>query len=472
MRFFLILSFLSIGFLGFGQNKQLLYGFSEVPQSLLVNPGEIVQYDKHFGIPFLSHLHFNGGSSGVTVYDIFKTSNTSDINARITNAIFSMKNSDFFTVTEQLEIINFGWRNKKDYYFSAGIYQEFDMITYFPKDLAILGWEGNRDYIDYEFDLGDLNTSGDLLTVYHFGANKKISDKLTLGARFKIYSSIFNFRSTSNKGTFVTRESVNGENIYDHLLENANVQLQTSGIAPLIDNDNENSTVNVGSHVMKRALLGGNLGVGVDIGATYEINRNLTASASLLDLGAIFHSNDVENYRATGNYNLTGINLIFPPLEDGEPSIPYYQNLLDEIEEEVPIDTLYNSYTVMRPLKMNAALTYHFGEGYGKNVCDCLNRGSTNFGNQSLGLQLYSIFRPKQPQFAGTLFYYRRITEYFSGKITYTFDSFSSSNVGIMAVGDFKKFNVYLGFDNLLKYGNLAKANHVSLQMGINLKYQ
>jgi len=472
MRLFLIFTFLFLGFLGFAQNKQLLYGVSEVPQSLLINPGGIVPYDKHFGIPFLSHLHFNGGSSGVTVYDIFQTSNTSDINSRITSAIFSMNNSDFFTVTQQLELLSFGWRTKRDYYLSGGIYQEFDMITYFPKDLALLGWEGNRDYIGYEFDLSELNTSGDLLTVYHFGANKKITGKLTLGARFKVYSSIFNFRSTSNKGIFVTRESDGGPNIYDHLLEGADVQVQTSGIASLIDNDNVNGAGDVMSHAIGRALLGGNLGIGMDLGATYEINRNFTASASILDLGAVFHTNDIENYRARGSYNLSGINLIFPPLEDGEPSFPYYQNLEDEIKEQVPIDTLYNKYAVMRPLKMNAALTYHFGEGYGKNECDCLNRGSTNFGNQSFGVQLYSIFRPKKPQFAATLFYYRRFTESLSGKITYTVDSFVSDNLGLMAVGDFGKFNVYVGVDNLLRYGNLAKANHVSLQLGFNIKYQ
>jgi hypothetical protein len=106
MKFIFTIFFICLGCFGFTQNKQLLHGMSEVPQSLLVNPGGIVQYDKHFGIPFLSHTHINGGSSGVNAYDIFQTSNTSDINSRITSAIFNMKNTDFFTVTQQLEIIS------------------------------------------------------------------------------------------------------------------------------------------------------------------------------------------------------------------------------------------------------------------------------------------------------------------------------------------------------------------------------
>lgn len=468
---FLSILFLFTGLLAVAQNKQLLYGLSEVPQSLMVNPGGIVPYDKHYGIPFFSHLHVNGGSSGVNVYDIFQTSSTTDINQRISSTIFRIKNTDFFTVTQQLELINFGWRNSSDFYFSAGIYQEFDMITYFPKDLAILGWEGNRDYINYEFDLGDINSSGDFLTVFHFGANKKMTDKLTIGARFKIYSSVFNYRSTSNQGTFVTRLSDGTVNIYDHLLQNADVQVQTSGIASLIDNDNVNGAGDVINHALGRAFFGGNLGIGVDLGATYEINKNWVASASVLDLGAVFHTRDVENYRVHGSYNLSGINLIFPSLQEGESTLPYYQNLEDEIKEQVPVDTLYNSYTAMRPLKMNIGVKYHFGRGLGNQDCDCYSMGRDEFGSQAVGIQLYSVSRPKAPQYAATLFYYRRFAEFISGKITYTVDHFSNDNVGLMAVGDFRKFNVYMGFDNLLRYGNLAKANSLSLQLGFNLKY-
>ena len=53
------------------QNKQLLYGFSEIPQSLMVNPGEETRLERHFGIPLFSQFHLNGGSSGLSVYDIF-----------------------------------------------------------------------------------------------------------------------------------------------------------------------------------------------------------------------------------------------------------------------------------------------------------------------------------------------------------------------------------------------------------------
>jgi len=453
---------LSIGF-GYAQNKQLLYGWEDIPQSLLVNPATEMQQRMHFGIPFLSQIHINAGSSGVSAFDIFQTGG--DINARVRETIFNLSNKDFFTATQQLEIFNFGWRSKKDIYFSGGMYQEFDFISYFPRDLAILAWEGNANYIDYPFDLGEVSARADLLTVYHFGANKQLTRRLRVGIRAKIYSSIFSGSSTDNQGTFVTTlGDSDSENIYEHTVSNVNMRLNTSGISSIDDNTSA-------SEVIGRAFFGGNLGVGLDLGATYSVTPQILATASILDLGAIFHTRDVESYTATGNYTLNGIELIFPPLSEGENTIPYYDNLEEEIEREIPIDTINDSYTEMRPLKFNASLQYGFGRSVGSSQeCDCRNRGGSRQYEQYVGVQYFSVFRPKGPKMAGTLFYRRRIFESLAAKATYTVDSYSFSNLGLGVVGDFGKVNFYVAADNILRYGNIAKAKSVSLQLGLNIK--
>lgn len=454
-----------MGFFAISQNKQILYGFDDIPQSLLVNPGGKVFQKKHYGIPFFSQIHANGGSSGVSVYDIFKEGND-DINDRITQKIFEMKNTDFFTATQQLELINFGWRSKKDIYFSGGIYQELDLIAYFPKDLAKIAWEGNHDYLDYKFDLGEISTLGDFMTVYHFGLNKKLNEKLTVGARLKLYSSMFSFRSVNNSGTFLTRlGGENSENIYEHTVENADITVETSGYASLRELDGAGQ---VTKQILGRALFGGNMGVGVDIGFTYDINDAWSFSASALDVGVIFHSKDVESYNIKeDSYTLDGINLLFPPLADGESTYPYYDDLIDELEQKV--DTLHNGYTQFRPVKINAGLSYGFGRLNASCSCDYLNMDSETAHSQGVGVQFYGMLRPKGPQMAATLFYYRSLTEFLSAKATYTVDSYSFSNVGLGVSADFGTVNFYLGADNLLKYGNLAKAKSVSLQLGFNI---
>ena len=448
------------------QNKQVLYGLEETPQGMLLNPGSRISYDYHFGVPFLSQIHINGGSSGLALYDIFQESSV-DINTRISNKIFELKNTDFFSATQQLELLNFGWKNKKNHYFSGGIYQEFDFVLYFPKDLAILAWEGNANYIGKEFDLGEISASGDLLTVYHFGVNKKLNKKITIGARVKLYSSILNFRSTSNSGTFLTRSSESGNNIYEHIVSNLNINVNTSGINSLSELDTSKQVIN---KLVDNALFGGNFGLGVDLGITYEIDEKWTASASILDLGAIFHKKDIESYQVTGDYTLDGIELLFPPLQVGIPSAPYYDDLIDDIEDAFIVDTIYNSYTQMRPIKMYASIKYNFGKAIGGDKgCNCLKMGETQEYNQSVGFQYFSVIRPKGPQIAATLFYYRRLSDYVSLKATYSADSYSYSNIGLGLVTTIKMVNFYIVADNLQWYSNLAKAKSVSLQFGLNI---
>src|SRR5690606_21581508 len=147
----------------------------------------------------------------------------------------------------------------------------------------------------------------------------------------------------------------------------------------------------------------------------------------------------------------------------------YYDDLEDEVEQAIPIDTLHNGYTQFRPVKLNAALGYGFGRFNLSADCDCMMRGGSRLHEHNLGVRAYCSFRPKGPQMAGTLFYHIRLMDYLSAKATYTVDSYALSNVGLGVAADIGKVNFYLAADNLLKYGNLAKAKSVSLQLGFNI---
>ncbi|MDB9828319.1 DUF5723 family protein [Flavobacteriaceae bacterium] len=448
------------------QNKQLLYNWEVTPQTLMLNPGSLVSSQFHAGMPLVSQFHFNAGSSGVSVFDIFADDGV-DINTKITNIISELSSRDFFTINQQLDVLNFGWLSKgmEPVYFSGGMYQELDVIAYFPKDIAILAWEGNRDYIGKAYDFNDVSARADLLTVYHFGVNKQISKKLTAGVRLKLYSSLVGVSSTRNKGAFKTSIREGTANVYEHTVTDLDVEVKTSGFLSL--DGLEQSQVN--KKLLGRALLGGNLGIGLDAGITYQFDNQLSLTASVLDLGAIFHTNDTELYRAKGDYTLDGIELIFPELVNGEPAIPYYDNLEDDIAREIPVDTLNTGYTQLRPTKINAGLHYDFGRFVGdKGGCNCKNNGTKQKRVSQAGVQYFSIFRPRGLQFAGTLYYTRRFGDTLSIKTTYTLDSYSAKNVGAGLFLNIRGVNLFLAADNLLQMSNLAKANSVSLQVGLN----
>ncbi len=453
MRKLMLIFVLLLSINCFSQNKQILYNFTSVPQSMMTNPGSDVQYKWFVGIPFLSGFSANVGSSSFSAYDLF-ANNGVDFNTKLRNVVFSTSRNDKLALNEQLEIFSGGFKLgdwQQNSYFSFGMYQELDVLTYMPKDYAILALDGNKDYLGKVFDIGDLNGRGEMLSVFHLGFHKKVNEKLILGARGKIYSSIFNVSSTKNSGYFYTIEGTNS--IYDQVIS-ANGLVNTSGFSNYLNNYSGNAK----SDIMKKALLGGNLGLGLDLGLTYYPKENLQFTASLIDIGFIKHTKEVESYRFKGYYNYVGLT---PDFVLGNTT-----DILKEFNDAIPLDTLHTKYTTWRPVKFNSSIQYSFGDGRSS---DCNCSGNTIKYKNAVGAQLFAMTTPRIPLMALTGYYRRQIFESLEMKATYTIDSFSSKNIGLGLSTTIGKVNFYILGDNLLEYKDLSKAHSLSFQIGLNV---
>lgn len=452
------------------QNKQLLYDFIDIPQALLLNPGMETSYDWFAGVPMLSGVSLQAGTSGISVNDIFADDGL-DINDKVRNrAVFGLGIRDNQSFTSQVEILSGGFRGRNDSrnFYSFGMYGELDLINYWPRDLAILAFEGNADRIGERFDLSHLKTRGDMLSVLHFGINRQWNRELTVGARAKIYSSVLNFTSTKNDGYFLTRLGQN--NLLANILA-ANMRLRTSGLNALetaADSDNITSTI------LSRGLLGGDLGLGLDLGFTYHLNAQTVVTGSLLDLGFIYHYSDVESYSLEGRALNEGVEIILPnALVD--PTADFWQELVDEIEALVPFEDDDTSYVTFRPTKLYGSVKYSWGvpNGTGPIDCDCEITGSDprqrNQYLNSMGGQLFVINRPRGPQAALTAFYERRFGNVLALRSTYTVDKYSLSNFGLGMSLQAGPVNFYVMADNLLAYQNLPAARTASLLFGLNI---
>ena len=441
---------LMITFTCFSQNKQILYNFNSVPQSMMVNPGSDVKYNWFVGIPLLSGISVNVGSSGFSVYDLF-ANNGVDFNTKLRNVVFATSKKDLVSINEQVEIFSGGfklgdWQSTE--YVSFGMYQEADFLIYIPKDFAILVLDGNKDYLGKVFDLGDLSFKGELLSVFHLGYHKKVDEKLVLGARMKIYSSIFNVSSTANSGYFYTNQGTSS--IYDQVIS-ANVLVNTSGIL--------NTSGISKADILKKTLLGGNLGLGFDLGLTYYPKENLQFTASLLDIGFIGHTKETKSYRYKGYYKYVGL------MPDFNPDINI--DFLDEFRKAIPLDTLKTKFTTWRPIKLNTSIQYSFGDGRSSD-CSCTSDNENKYPN-AVGAQLFVMSMPRAPLMALTAYYRREIFDFLEMKATYTIDTFSAKNVGLGLSTTLGKVNFYLLADNLLEYRDVSKANSLSFQMGLNI---
>jgi hypothetical protein len=426
----------------------------------MTNPGADVKYKYYFGIPLLSGVSFQVGSSGFSAYDLF-ANNGIDFNTKLRSVVYNASRNDKVTVNEQIELFSGGfklgdWMENKGY-ISFGMYQEFDFISYVPRDIAILALDGNRDYLGRSFNLGDLNLKAEMVSVLHVGYHKDINEKLILGARAKIYSSPFNATSTKNSGYILTTPGTT--TFYDQVIY-ADMQLNTSGISKYLDEDYEGDVV---ADIRKKALFGGDLGLGFDVGFTYYPQKNKQLTASLVDIGFVSHSKDVETYTYKGVYQYEGVNPNFT-----DANVP--KNIYDEFNDAIPLDTLYNKYTTWRPMKFNASYQYSFNNNRGREDCSC--SADDKAYKTAVGAQLFVMTAPRAPLMALTGYVRHRVLKGLDLKATYTVDSYSLSNIGLGMAVNTGKFNMYVLADNLLEYRDLSKANSLSFQFGFNFVFK
>ena len=438
----------------YSQNKQVLYNFAELPQTLLLNPGAENNYKFHIGVPLVSGFSVEIGSTGVVVSDIFAKDNV-PINDKINTIFNKLSIRDHVKINFQMEVLNGGFRYNDKNYFSFGFYEEIDVFSYFPKDPIKLLKEGNSAYLNRSFDFSQILYKADVFGVLHFGVTRTVSKKLTLGGRLKIYSSALNLESSNNSGTFTTVDGTN--NIYAHHLDNLDVNLKTSGI---VNDDQE--IIDDPATYLGNTFFGSNLGVGFDVGMTYHFSDQLEFTGSIVDFGFMKHKNNVKNASATGSYVFEGIGFDY----DASNLTNYWEELSSDFKEKVPYGENADSYISWRPTKINASLRYSFGEKRSK---ICYDNRPKDFYTDAFGVQLYSVFRPLSPMLALTGFYEKLISQKMHAKVTYTIDDYSFYNLGAGISTQIGKVNFYGMVDNIAQFGDISSANNISVQLGMNV---
>lgn len=440
--------------LGFAQNKQVLYDFAGLPQTLLLNPSAEVENKFHFGMPLFSQVSVQGGFTGFSTYDIF-ADNGININDKIKVAVSNYGSAEFFVINPQLEVLSGGYRLPNNDYLSFGYYLEVDFLAKIPRDMVDLFYDGNT-VIDRRYSIKKLAARAEMLGVIHVGLSKKINEKWNLGARAKIYSSVFNVNTKSNSGSFYTEEGT--QNIYRQHLNNINFLMQTSGV--FFRNGEEIDA----SYVKNKLLFGGNLGFGIDVGFTHHYSKQWTISGSILDLGFVNNSKNVESFVAKGNYEVEGVQLNFDP----ENPQNYWSDLKADFDNSTLLDTLYKSYISFRPVKLNGAASYSFGQKYD----DCRFLVDKGLYVNKIGFQWFSTVGAVHSYMAATLFYERRVSKHFQTKITYTADPYSFTNIGLGLSANIGIVNLYVTGDNLLSLNNIYNAKSASFQLGLNFIFK
>jgi len=476
LRFLLYLTFILVGRFCVGQNMQVAYDFDRLPQTLMLNPGAEIDFDRHFGVPLLSNLYFQFGASntGVTYNNVVQ--GTDDLNEILTNLNRqNPSSSDVYVVNQQLELFNVGWRLRDvRHYLSFGMYQEANGFGRHPKDLTDLFFNGNDQNgdgipeTDDPYDISELNAIGEVIGVWHVGINKTVNDRLTLGGRLKFYSGALSVQTKSNSGIYSLSQIPFG---FEHLFSSMNAGISSSG---LINRDGTEAIA--GPQEMLTDVLGGsgNYGFGVDLGFTVKTDAQITYSLSITDLGYIKFSNSVTTYEINEDFVIEDIP--FNPPEGEE--VTYWNDLWIDYYDagflDNKLDTVTSGYTQIRPTKFNGSIKKTMVRSSSSNsrikLDPCIGSFAHDRGLESeYGLQVYSEFRPVTVLWAVTGFYSRQFSKSLNAKFTYTVDRFSFYNIGVGLSARIKQFNFFVAADNLLALPTVRDSNYQSFQLGMNV---
>ncbi|MDG1508773.1 MAG: DUF5723 family protein [Flavobacteriaceae bacterium] len=453
MKIYILFLILSIT-TSLNAQQQLSFSFGEVPQNLMLNPGAETNFRSHYGIPVFSNLSFTAGFTGFTLADLF-LNDSRDFNLKFEEVLNKIDSDDYININTVVEVLSAGLRLDDKTYVSFGFYEELDLITYLPKDITELVYYGNEPFLNRPFSISELVMKADMLGVLHAGMSRKVDEKLTIGGRLKIYSSSLNIETNNNSGTITA--TTNNTNIIRQTLDNLDAEIRTSGITD--SNGDANESFN---DVFSNTLLGGNLGLGFDVGLTYHFSPQLEFTGSIIDVGFIKYSKNIRNYTAKGNYILDGINFEY---NSDDPS-DYWEQLEEDFNANVPTGETENTYTSWRPMKINAALKYSFGEKRSK---FCYTKTHKQYYYNSIGFQIHTIMRPLKPQLSFTSFYEKSFSKKIHTKFTHTINDYSAAIFGVATSLRVGKLNIFGVLDNILAVTDLASANNISLNFGFNI---
>jgi len=400
------------------QNSQVLY-FMNLPQSHLINPALRPSNSVYIGLPLISSINLNMNNNFVNFSDLFQKDQSKNLIISILHPDydpdkFLAKIRDKNSIEQEFTIqtLGVGFSVGKDSYIFLDINERIDGNIVLPGDLFRLALKGNSDFVGRKIDLSSLRGEMSYYREVGLGFSRNVTDKLRVGIKGKLLFGLAN-ASIDNKSLGI---SVNED--YSHTLD-ANLTVNMSG--PIhVNMDSKNNITSIAIDENKFKTASGvrdfftdskNIGFGMDIGASYDLNDRIVLSASVTNLGFINWKKDVTNLKADNKFKFSGLNLL--DVINGTKTIDELAaDMLDSLKNAFVVSNTKTAYTTFLP----------FGVSVG---------GSFSVTKKlTLGLLSYSRVIGQQIRESLTFSANLTIGNEFSASLSYTAENHRYDNLG------------------------------------------
>ena len=318
------------------QQELTLHLMNNIFQSSHTNPALRPKNNVH--ISLLSSYQFGATNTGFNYNQLVSQIETDEDGQKTLNIgklyeNLRLNGRDYANLSGSVDLFALSFRSGKSR-FSLNVTERVQARLQYTDALLRAAAVGNTP--GETLNLGGYQLKGMHYREIGLGYNRKMleGDKLVVGGRLK---TLFGMANINTKQTDLSVSTAEASDLYAITID-ADMLVQTAGFDAL-----EESEV---SYITNTK----NWGMGVDLGATYQYNEELSFSASVIDLGFINWKNDVTTYRSNGSFVFKGIdsgNI----LSDGGFDIDTEQ-LTDSLSAAFEVLEDSSSYITGLPTKM------------------------------------------------------------------------------------------------------------------------
>lgn len=416
---------------GFSQDNLTQYNIKSLSENTFLNPGRMPETKLNINLPMLSSISVGYSNSGFAMSDLItKRAKDDSMEFNSANMLSKLDAENLMALAFNTQLFGVGVRIKQNYYsFNARL--RFDANLSYSKDMFSFLFNGNNAFMGKQANLS-LKLNSTAYTEYALGFTHITKDeRLTYGGHLKILSGISNLNTKrANLGIYTDSSTYAITTTPDLLINSSSIDTGS----------NENNSF---------GLFGQNMGVGIDLGASYKIDDKLTVSGSIIDLGFINWNTNVSNYqtKSTGStFTFGGFNIN----KVGNSLQPFLDTLTDSLKHTFDPVKTKNSYKTGIGTKIYLGANYKLAEG--------LDAGLLLFG-KFVNEKFYSAISIS-------------INEELSNILNVS-ASFSrvnkTNNVGLGLSLNLLPIQVYLVSDNIFAISKMDDVRNTNFHFGINL---
>jgi len=430
-KYFFLFLLLTLSLSAQAQQEVSLPTMHDIPNSIHFNPAYASGYKWTISLPSISN---SMSSNGPSFNQLFVDNGNGNYSLHLDQAVAQLKENNLFSNISKIELLGLSYQRKNSFFhFNAGVRTKIALD--FPKHLAELAAFGNGPYVGKTLNIGpalDIQAYSEIGVGYahQFG-------KLRIGVTAKFLNGLASATTTKNNISLYTDPE------YYQLTATTDYEVQSSSILSL-DSLGDLNTIEIDSDYTLN-----NTGTAFDFGIVYQATKNLSFSASAIDLGSILWKEHAHTLKSNGTFTYEGL-----AANDGLSSIDSSSltGFVDSIQKVFNFSQNQEEFKTPLSRKFTLGAEYKFG----KTTLSAL-------------LDATTIVNEIRPAFA--LGARTQVAEWIALGGVVSYKNQEIDHLGLNATFKLGPVQLYLLSDNALSYIFPKSANDLHFRTGLNLVF-